>query len=69
MGRLNKGECMGYCGEVDVLLYHDPKSPPMSLDPCLCIECAKSHYIEEVERLEGEAHGDGVELEFSCEEP
>jgi hypothetical protein len=63
---IKRGECQGYCGEPDKVLYHDPKSPCMSFDPCLCLECAKSHYQEEAERLESEAQNDGIELEITC---
>lgn len=58
---------MGYCGEEGVELYHDPKSPAMDTDPCLCIDCASSHYEEEAERLNEEAQADGIPLEITCE--
>jgi hypothetical protein len=64
-----KGACMGYCGDEDVVLHHDPRSPPMDFDPCLCIECAKGAYEEEAERLNDEAQNDGIEIEVNYVDP
>lgn len=43
--------CMGYCEEPRLALYHDPKSPPLDTEKCLCAECCFAHCDEVLEEL------------------
>ena len=44
--------CMGYCEETRLALHHDPKTPPLDVEKCLCTDCCIAHIDEVLEELE-----------------
>lgn len=44
--------CMGYCEQPRLATHHDPKTPPLDVEKCLCSECCFAHCDEVLEELQ-----------------
>lgn len=47
-------KCMGYCEEGALATHHDPKTPPLDVEKCLCKDCFFAHCDEALEELNEE---------------
>lgn len=45
---------MGYCEEGALATHHDPKTPPLDVEKCLCKDCFFAHCDEALEELNEE---------------